>query len=125
MARWIRKSIRSNIILAVILTVVSLAATLLPIVRKQHYRKVAPQLERNEEFRSAAEYFIERVLKAPATARFAPDAEWSFETIDQNTLRMAAWVDAQNLLGVYLRHPFTAIVSLNRGADKWRLRYLN
>ncbi|HEX3600054.1 MAG TPA: hypothetical protein VHU84_07910 [Lacipirellulaceae bacterium] len=75
------------------------------------------------DFESVAQTLISRHLKAPATASFAPPADWVFERVGSDGMRMRAWVDSQNSFGALLRDSFVAIVH-GSPKDDWRLSYL-
>lgn len=74
------------------------------------------------DFQFAAEELITPLLKAPATAAYAPHADWVFDQIDKTTWRMQGWVDAENAFSAFIRNRFTVIVSSTAGG--WQLRYL-
>jgi hypothetical protein len=65
--------------------------------------------------KETAERYILRALAAPATAKFAPPAEWETTPIDASTSRMHAWVDSENASGATLRAIFTIAIRLNKG----------
>ncbi len=74
------------------------------------------------QFQDAVESLVGRNLKSPATAEFAPDDEWSFDAIDDHTMRIHTWVDSENVFSALLRKRFTTIIK--KEAEDWRLLYL-
>jgi hypothetical protein len=74
---------------------------------------LASALSDDAQMRTMAQLFVLRVLQSPATAKFAPPAEWQTTLIDKSTSRMHAWVDSENAAGETLRAHFNIAVRLN------------
>lgn len=83
---------------------------------------LAPALEGDDQMRTMAQLFVMRALESPATAKFAPPAEWQTTPINKSTSRMHAWVDSENAEGKTLRANFSIAVRLNE--DTASLLYL-
>lgn len=64
---------------------------------------------------------LAKFLKAPSTAKFAPNDEWEENKLTDDLYRLRGWVDSQNTYGAMLRNYFTAEV---RCAGAWRVTYL-
>jgi len=75
-----------------------------------------PSPNNDAQLQSMAQLFVMRALQSPATAKFAPPAEWQMTPIDKTTSRMHAWVDSENASGKTLRAIFTVAVKLNNDA---------
>ncbi|HEX4415808.1 MAG TPA: hypothetical protein VH107_19410 [Lacipirellulaceae bacterium] len=83
---------------------------------------LAPALEGDAQMRTMAQLFVMRSLQSPATAKFAPPAEWQTTPINKSTSRMHAWVDSENAAGTTLRANFSIAIRLNE--DTASLLYL-
>ena len=75
-----------------------------------------PSLSADAQMQTMAELFVKRVLQSPATAKFAPPAEWQTTPIDKSTSRMHAWVDSENASSTTLRAHFSIAIKLNNNA---------
>jgi hypothetical protein len=65
--------------------------------------------------------FIEKRLKAPATAKYAPlGNEDAVEFLGENTYKVFSYVDSQNSFGAMLRTKYLCIVQYI-GDDNWKL----
>jgi hypothetical protein len=58
----------------------------------------------------AAQQFVKRSLKAPATADFAPYRESVIVDLGDHRFEVTSYVDAQNSFGAKLRNHFTCVV---------------
>lgn len=82
-------------------------------------RDGSPQSDRRFAVQSVCEDFVKDRLKAPATAGFPLNSDWTInQTADTWTAR--SHVDAQNSFGAQVRTQFTCTVRHVQGA-RWRL----
>ena len=75
-----------------------------------------------------AKRFVERNLKAPATAEWPGvfDREDQATSLGRNRYKIRSWVDSKNALGVLIRIHYTAIVVQdNSDRDIWTLESLD
>jgi len=71
----------------------------------------------------AARDFVERTLKAPSTAEFAPLSESNYATNykDKTVYTVNSYVDAQNSFGAKIRTRFTVTMKYEPTTDTWSL----
>ena len=67
-----------------------------------------------------SQVFVQRSLKAPATAKFARMSEADIVDLGGGQWRVTAWVDSENGFGALVRNTFVAHVRWT-GGDDWRL----
>lgn len=64
--------------------------------------------------------FVERNLKSPSTANFAPMSQSTISDLGNGRWRVVAWVDSENGFGAMIRSGYTAELRWT-GGDDWVL----
>lgn len=72
------------------------------------------------EAKVTAESFVEKRLKAPASAEFPSRSEYKAAEIERNLWRVSGYVDAQNSFGAKLRSNWVVILRYE-GKSQWTL----
>ncbi len=69
--------------------------------------------------RTAAINAVEKVLKAPSSAEFAPRSEITTNYLGECKHQVRGYVDAQNSFGAKIRTKFDVVVSFDKLHDRW------
>ncbi|MGO9613210.1 MAG: hypothetical protein ACLPX5_09265 [Dissulfurispiraceae bacterium] len=105
----------------VVLIVLFVVVPLIILATMSHYAPVKKDPSEERAFTAWAMHneFIKNLLKAPATADFAPRSASSVEILGNNLYKITSYVDAQNSFGAKLRTHYT--ITLKNTGDQWKV----
>ncbi len=74
----------------------------------------------NSTIIATAHSYVENILKAPGTAKFAPYDDTHITTLGDNRWSVESYVDSQNSFGAMLRSRYKIVLKY-KGKDNWEV----